>query len=253
MCDDQRAVSELIGFIMIFALVLGTISIVYVAGIGSLDDTRDAERMQNAERAFDVLADNLQELGRGEAPNRATEIRLSDAQLSMEERYRIRFKVDGTTESEAAPRPIVFDGGTGTRIVYEQGAVIRNDQDGGVRMIREPDYLFHADRTVVRHVEPRGGQQSVGGTTTALVRAERNTPRLVYGQDVSGSTVELEMETTAGRAPAWVAYFESRPTVVDDCSWPDDESGDTLVTISCGFEADELYVSRTIIDVELTD
>lgn len=254
MRDDDRAVSELIGFVLVFALILGTISIVYVTGIGGLDNARDAERVQNAERAFDVLADNFQELGRGEAPNRATEIRLADAQLSVGQRYRTRLKVNGTNQSEVAPRPIIFDGRTGARIVYEQGAVIRNDADGGVRMIRQPDYLFDSERTVIRHIEPRGGEQSVGGTTTALVRAERNMPLLIYGEDVTGLNVTFEMETTAGRAPAWVGYLESQPNIGDgNCSWPDDTEGDTVVVVSCDVTTDELYVSRTLIDVELTD
>lgn len=253
MRDDERAVSEVIGFVLVFALVLGTISIVYVAGVGGLDDTRDAERIQNAERAFDVLADNFQELGRGEAPNRATEIRLADSQLSVDRRYRTRINVDGTNVSEAAPRPIVFDGKTGTRIVYEQGAVIRNDVDGGVRMVRQPDYLFHTDRTVIRHIEPRGGEQSVGGTTTALVRAERNSPFLVYGKDVSGSTITFNLQTTAGRAPAWVEYLESRESLSGCSTSPAGAEGMTTVTVTCDMTTDELYVSRTLIDVDLSD
>lgn len=251
MSEDERAVSEVIGFVLVFALVLGTVSIVYVAGLNGLDNARDSERIQNAERAFDVLASNLQELGRGQAPNRATEIRLAEAQLVVGQRYRTRLSVNGTNVSAAAPRPIIFDGGTRTRIVYEQGAVIRNDVDGGVRMLRTPDYLFDSDRTVIRHIEPRGGEQNVGGTTTALVRAERNTPFMVYGGNVSGETVELYLQTTAARAPAWERYLENQESL-SNCSWPTGEQGDTRVTITCDLTADELYVSRTLVDIELS-
>ncbi|WP_336136841.1 DUF7289 family protein [Natronomonas amylolytica] len=252
MCDDGRAVSEVIGFVMVFSLVLGTVSVVYIAGVGGLDETRDAERVQNAERAFDVLADNLQELGRAEAPNRATEIRLSESQLMVGQRYRTRVRVNGTNVSEAAPRPIVFDGGTGTRIVYEQGAVIRNDLDGGVRMVRQPDYLFGTDRTVIRHIEPRGGEQNVGGSTTALVRAERNQPFLVYGQNVSDhDDMEFDLQTTAGRAPAWRQYLGKQASL-DNCSTsPADAEEDTTVTITCELDTDEVYVARVLIDIEL--
>ena len=80
---DTRGVSEIVGFILVFSLVLGTITLVYASGLSGLDDTRDAERITNAERAFDVLANNFQQMGRGEAPNRATEIKLAEAQLSV--------------------------------------------------------------------------------------------------------------------------------------------------------------------------
>lgn len=250
MSEADRGVSEIIGFVLVFALVLGTVSIVYVAGLNGLNDTRDAERLQNAERAFDVLASNLQELGRGEAPNRATEIRLAEAQLILGQRYRTMTRVNGTNVSVAAPRPIIFDAGTRTRIVYEQGAVIRNDVGGGARMLRSPDYLFDSDRTVIRHIEPRGDPQNVGGTTTALIRGERETPFLVYGQNVSGETVEFELETTAARAPAWERYLENQESL-SNCSWPTSEQGDTRVAITCDLTTDELYVSRTLVDIEI--
>ncbi|QLD85123.1 hypothetical protein HWV23_05100 [Natronomonas halophila] len=252
MRDDERAVSELIGFVLVFSLVLGTVSVVYIAGLQGLHDTRDAERLQNAERAFDVLANNFQELGRGEAPNRATEIRLADSQLMMEERYRSRFRVNENNVSEAAPRPIVFDGGTGVRIVYEQGAVIRNDVGGGARMLRTPDYLFGSQRTVVRYIEPRGGEQSVGGTTTALVRGQRTSPFLVYGQNVSGVDVEFDLETTAARAPAWMRYFDTQESLNGCTMSPSDAEGETLVTITCSVDTNELYVSRVLVDVQIS-
>ena len=82
MIRNHRAVSEIIGFVLVFSLILGTITIVYVGGLSGLDDARNAERVNNAERAFDVMANNFQQMGRGDAPNRATEIKLADAQLT---------------------------------------------------------------------------------------------------------------------------------------------------------------------------
>lgn len=248
---DDRAVSEVMGFVLVFGLVLGTISLVYVSGIAGLDDTRDSERLQNAERAFDVLADNFKALGRGDAPNRATEIRLADSQLSMEQRYRTRFVHDGNSIAVAAPRPIVFDGGTNVQIVYEQGAVIRVDEESA-RMLREPDYLFSEGRTVIRVIEPRGGVQSVGGTTTALVRAERNQPTLEFGDEVSGD-LEVRLNTTTDRATVWREFLQ-RQQAVDETTCEITEAPDepSLATVECELDTDELYVTRTLIDVELT-
>lgn len=74
---DNRAVSEVVGFVLTFSLVTMAIAIVFTAGFGGLQDTQQAEQVNNVERAFDVLDTNVQEVQRQEAPSRATEMRLS--------------------------------------------------------------------------------------------------------------------------------------------------------------------------------
>ena len=59
----DRAVSDVLGYVLIFSLITSSVGVVYVAGYGSLDSLRNAERFNNAERAFDVLDSNLEEFG----------------------------------------------------------------------------------------------------------------------------------------------------------------------------------------------
>lgn len=252
---DTRGVSEVVGFVLVFSLVLGTISIVYVGGFSALSDTRDGERINNAERAFDVLADNFQQIGRGEAPRRATEIKVADAQMTLDDRYDVVVNVSGSPVV-ASIRPLTFHSGTGTKIVYEHGAIVRVDEDGGAVMLREPDFLFDDERTVIRHVELRGGQQSLGGTTTVLVRGERVTRQTEFpsqGQDddVTGLTTNITLQTAPERTDVWVRYLEDREQL-SDCTDRDVPGRDTHREIECDLTTDSLVVSRTRVDVELT-
>lgn len=249
---DERAVSEVVGFILVFSLVLGTISFVYVGGFGELQDTRDHEQMANAERAFDVLANNIQELGRGKAPSRATEIKLSDASLTLDERYLFNVTVDGSPYV-SGPRTMTYHGSGNSKVVYEHGAVFRQEPDGAV-MIREPDFIVTENRTVLRHLELRGGSLNVGGSTTVLVRADATRPELLYPQPgdemaVSSSTVKIRLQTAPGRTTAWKRYLESRDPV-PSCTVEDDVPAlDTHQTVVCDLNTDSLAVSETTIDV----
>lgn len=250
---DSRGVSEVIGFVLVFSLVLGSITMVYVGGFSALGDTRDAERVNNAERAFDVLADNFQQLGRGEAPRRATEIKLSNAQLTLDQRYDFEVNVSGNP-TIASVRPMTYHSGTGTRIVYEHGAIIRVDDGGGAVMLREPDYLIGEERTVIRHLEVRGGQQSMGGTVTVLIRGERVSRSLQFpvagDSNVSSSDVNVTMGTAPDRSTVWKEYFESTGQM--DCEiqeLPDEEAREV---VACDLTTDSLTVSRTQVDVEMT-
>ena len=251
---DTRAVSEVVGYILVFSLVLGTITLVYAAGLSGLNDTRDAERITNAERAFDVLANNFQQMGRGEAPNRATEMKLAEAQLSTSDRRDINISADGVDPAVARPVTIRYNPGSDTSIVYENGAVIRVD-NGNAVMLEEPDFLFDDGNVVVRYIEPRGSGQSIGGTsTTVLVRAERTSSDVLVNR--GGSTnVTIAMRTHPDRVNAWEDYYtESIKAATGTTPTCNRSTVDSqTVKLTCfDFNADKLAVSKVQIEVELT-
>ena len=253
---DTRGVSEIVGFILVFSLVVGTISLVYASGISGLDDTRDAERITNAERAFDVLANNFQQMARGEAPNRATEIKLAEAQLSTSTEREVNISADGVDPADANSSTIRYNPGTGTSIVYENGAVIRVD-DGNAVMLEEPDFLFDDGNVVVRYIELKGGGQSIGGTsTTVLVRAERTSSDVLVNNGSSPEDIVIKMQTHPERAQVWQDYYNrsigSATGTTGSCTTPNVGGSDTIQIKCKPFNADKLAVSKVQIEVELT-
>lgn len=207
---DERGVSEVVGFVLVFSLVLGTITFVYVGGFGGLQDTRDHEQMANAERAFDVLANNLEELGQGKAPSRATEIKLAGAQIRTTEPSLMTVNSTGMNASGASPRSIVYrPQGSDSAVIYEAGAVIRADGEQAT-MIREPDFVFGPNRTVIRVIETRGGLQSTSGDTTTLIRAEGRFQEVRHSHQ--DSDVQFEMNVSirpaSGHVEPWHDYLE---------------------------------------------
>ena len=252
---DERGVSEIIGFVLVFSLVLGTITIVYVGGISGLDDARNAERVNNAERAFDVMANNFQQMGRGDAPNRATEIKLADAQLSTSGNRQVSIKSsEMSTAAAASPVTIRYDAPGDTRIVYENGAVIRVD-DGEAIMRREPDFLFSDGKAVIRFIELRGSNQGVGGTaSTVLVRAERTQSQVLVNRGESPD-VTIEMQTHPDRAGVWKDYWEEQVEAATGSPPNYTRSSidaDTVKLTFSGFGLEKLAVSRVRVRVTLT-
>lgn len=273
----DRAVSEVLGFVLVASLIFATLGVVYVAGIGGLEDTRDAERLQNAERAFEVLADNMADIYAEGAPSRATEIKLADAQLSFGSSTTMTAKItnanSGTPTYTTDLNPVVYSAGTQTEIVYEGGAVLRVERDSAV-MKRKPRLVFRKDGDVKTAVIPyvatrpdhRSGT-SIGGSTTVLVRAvEAQTEVLANETDPAtpfttqattdpdgDSNVEFAVtftiQTTAERAIAWNRFLNERiPDSFDPSSGdpPCQRSGDT---VTCDLAVERLYVTATRIDV----
>lgn len=248
---DDRGVTEVVGFVLVFSLVVMTIGFVYTGGLSGLEDARDAEQVNNAERAFDVLSNNFEKMARNEAPNRATEIKLAGSELAVRDSQRVSVN---TTETEAyRGYPIYFSTGVDTHIVYEHGAVIRDQPDGAV-MLHEPDYVFGEERTVFRYAEIRGGTQSISGETTVLLRAEI-TLRDVDVVDTDHDNVTVTLNTSTRRADAWMRYFESALDGLavagsgDPCSR--DDYGSDHTTITCEFQTDRVHVAKTRIRVSI--
>jgi len=234
----DRAVSDVLGFVLVFALVTATVGVVYTAGLAGLQDARTDERVENAERAFDVLASSVDDEIRRDAPSRATEVRLSDARLSYGDpvAFNVTFLGSGDNYS-VSTRPVVYSA-EGGRVVYEGGAVLR-DNDDGERMVREPPMTFGDTAVVPILVARASGSEAVGGSRTVLVRTEM-AKRQVFARRAAGPYT-LRVNVTSPRAPAWQRYFEDEAGA--SCSL----AGDTAV---CEFQADSVIVPVYKMDVE---
>lgn len=251
----ERAVSQVVSFVLVFSLVATTVGIVSVVGFDGLTDQRDSQRVENAERAFDVLADNVEDVYQDAAPSRATEVKLSDATLQMGETTTVRadFPANASGPFETDLRPVVFNlEGRDSSIVYEAGAVIRVDDDDAV-MIRDPPFRFDEGRTVLPVVQT-SGTGAVSGSTTVLVRTEEQSNSIVYPvgddrADTPDGRMVFWFETSEVRAPAWERYFEAELSWVSDAC-RNDAPGVVYCEVPTESVPDELFLSENLVFVE---
>lgn len=208
----ERAVSEIIGYILVFALIVATVGLVSVGGLPTLDSARESEQVQNAERAFDVLDSNMAEVYERGAPSRATELNAEDA--TVEIREAVTFNVsaengDGNVSyTEAAINPIVFTGIGETEFVYEAGAVIRDQRDRSI-MLSEPPFNVSSRRAVFTVVETENPVRQSTGGGTVLVRGEtRDRSVDLVETDADGYEHINVTISDSPRQDVWEEYFE---------------------------------------------
>ncbi|WP_049987932.1 DUF7289 family protein [Halobellus rufus] len=230
---DDRAVSETVSFILVFALVVASVGTVYAVGVSELEQTRDAERVENAERAFDVLADNLRDVLDG-APSRGTEVKLADATIRSADDARMNVTVepDGASEEwwNFSLRPLVYEAAAGGEVRLSSGAVLRDSPDGGASVVRGPPLIVDGDDgvrlTLVKseHV----GTEAVGGSQTVRVRTAASRPRLFYDRE-GGHDVTVNLTTPY--TDAWERQYESAG--FDDCTEVREPTPDSSGKLSC--------------------
>lgn len=251
---DSRAASEVLSFALVFGIVVSSVAIISVSGIGTLQDTRDAEQLENAKRAYDVLSDNMEDLHQRGAPSRATEISLEESQLYIGDNVTINVTVQttGKTQTETRQvRPIIYQGNDDQELIYEGGAVFHTTRRGG-RIQSGPPIVTRGDRVLVPIVQTRmPNVQSVGGTTV-LVRANRESTAVPIRNDTTDTSDEIEnvsINVTSPRSDLWREYLQS--TSFDICEDGTDGDGDEFVTCSTGDEPDRVFVPVHAIDVEI--
>lgn len=249
---SERAVSDVVGFVFAFALVTATVGSVYTVGFAGLQDAQRGEQVNNAERAFDVLADNLADVHQREAPSRATEISLGGASLAIGEPITVTVRAENAKNSSENtsvrmnPRPLVFSGISDSTLVYVAGAVVRTDGDASLMSV-DPDITVD-DRTAVIpfvHTYPRGETRSLSGDKTVLVEGRQQNTKVARDfETTDGEDVRVNITVESPRATSWGRYFEDQGFVGID-----EDPSDGNVTY--GFTTERVYVTETTIELRL--
>jgi len=247
--SESRGVSDLIGFVLIFSLIAAVVGIVSLAGLTSLEGARDAQQTNNAERAMEVLSDNMGDLTDRGAPSRATEVSLSDASMYMGDETTLT--VNDTQETLLPGRvfklrPIVYED-ENAKLVYVNGAVFRVERDGGV-VLRSWDSILDEDRTmipIINTASATGGPQSIK-SDTVLVRSDAY-QRLVPVSDESSTYDDVWINVTSARSDLWERMLEADGNL--DCQ--DDGPDSIACELTLGSGPDRLYVVETRVSIAL--
>ena len=230
--DDRRAVSEVVGYVIIAGLILTSISIVYVNGYPALQDVRDNERQRSVQSAFSVLDENMDDITTGGSVKRQTEMNLIGDSLGVDPDRRgwVDVSIRNST-NELCDRgcnvsftPVVYENGaqgltnprapgpsgaqvTIDQIVYENGAVIRDPGENGSGMTDQPNWVVKDDGVVLNLVSTRGSNTVTGEGTFSIIAEERSTDNLVETNPDGGLNVTVRIRTFS--PTAWKLYMES--------------------------------------------
>lgn len=241
----DRAVSEILGYSFVFTLVLVSVAFISASGIPSFQNAEQYERQTNAQKAFNVMHNNLEDIYYNGAPSRGTEMDLGETQLGVGDNATINVTVDGVSDSFIIQtRPLVQTFDDDSELVYEGGAVFYSTRDGGV-VREEPPMTLREDRVhiIAPNISHRTDRQV--GSGTVLVRARLRNQELRYANTTDDTPTDLTINITSERRDLWQEYLTSKGTFDDgDCT----TKGDDVVECSVD-NLDQVYLVES--EVEL--
>lgn len=253
MRSTDRGVSEVLGYVFVFSLVLSSVALVSTVGLDQLADLRDDEQMNNAERAFDLLGANMDDIAVRGAPSRSTEMQLTDGRIDVSDPIQVSFRgIAGPSSPENFSEsyevwPVSYRGeADDSAVVYAGGAVFRTYPDGGATL-RKPSIVAKDDRISVPlvHTRSRSVQARSGGT--ARIRAE-HAQSLLLASDDEGTYHTVFANVTSPRANLWVDLLSGYEGFA--CTL--DESGPTDRAVCRASDPDRVTVTLVQVDLSLT-
>ncbi|WP_050034124.1 DUF7289 family protein [Halorubrum halophilum] len=243
---DDRGVSNVVGYVLVFSLIIVTIGTVFTVGLAGVEDRQEAARVTNVERAFDVFDDNIRDIQRYGDPSRSTEVRLNGGRLVVADPTTVRVENSsgGTVTEPITTSPLEYTNGD-TTIAYEAGALFRSDS-GRSTMLSTPRFVAADGRTVLPLVRLFRDTEaaSAGGTSTVQIEAQTPNDGSLGRFNATDDPHRVSVESP--RAAAWGRYFE-RTDGFDEVTANETVASATLT------ENETVYVRRIAIDITLRE
>lgn len=240
--------SETLGYVLVFALVIGTVGVVYASGISGIQNAQQEEKLRNVERAFEVLADNTKDLHERGVPSRATEVKLRGGSLELDDTVSVTVHAEADSDPAnnatytASVQPIAYREDGRSLVTYSTGAVFRQGSSGAALVV-EPEWVIERNRSTIPLVSTYGEGGGISGDGAVLIVKEARSRSLqapfVVG---NGDTARVNVTVTSPRVGSWKRFFE------DEGFDPVDPNVDHD-NVTYQFRTDRLYVSKTDVEV----
>ncbi len=234
MSRGEKAVSEVMGMILILAIMVMVIGAIMIVGVPMIEAGKDRGKMDVASNSFLSLQNDIEEVVRGPVwiqdpnsvtnpisglgPSRATEFQLMSGTLSVQ---------PNRTNVNCTPAPcgssvniniiipaskITYTSGQ-EAIVYENGAVIRKYESGAPIMVSEPlinIYDNGSNGTVVsiHAITINSTNSSIGGDGIANVETRLINYSQIIQANSTPNTNWVNITIYTAYPQAWNASFD---------------------------------------------
>jgi len=245
--NDTRAVSEVVGYIIIIGVIFVVFSLIFVNATSFFSSTGEDERLENAGRGLVLLQSNTDSVVYGEAPRRTTDVQLGGGTVSVGgTQSRIILNVSGNEVRNKSLSPVRYsldDEG----LSYDNGAVFR-DSLSGTAMVSEPGWKIRDDMVAISGVRTFGGG-STGGDGIVSVETEASGDTFVETVPASEAK-DVNITVVSENSVAWERYMRDlngsdTTGTVQSVTTPDENS----VRLEMNIDTDQnfIYLDRPVL------
>jgi len=255
---DSRGVSNVLGLVLLFAIVIAGVVVVVTVGVTALDATRGELDTGRAEKALTQFDSRSAMVALGGTSHQGVDLAAAGgAGYGVDpEAGWMNVTAHNETADEhktlvnATLGAVVY--GSGDESIAYQGGGVWQRTESGVRMLSPPEFHFR-DQTLTLPIITVDGDRSLGGNAR-VTRAKRSAVRYPNATADSNFTNPLDdgyvnVTVNSGYYEAWGQYFEQR---TDGDVFYDHENETALIQLVVPFEEDFTNVVATTNDGGIT-
>lgn len=236
----------MVAFVFTFSIIITSVGVVSAVGFSVLEDVQADEQALNAQRGFQSLGQNLNEVDRSHVPGRSGEISLSEGALYVDsggDGPTFEVTVDGGPTYTTEVGTIVYESQKdGTRIALEAGGVVREDEfaERGV-VVQSPNVVCGSDYAIVSVLEVVSDENVRGGEGTIQIVGRERSSSLLYSNTAGGVTVNY---ADSEFNEAWAGHFDGSG------EWTNVDGTDAKCDFGGPSSDGQVIVRRTVIEIQ---
>lgn len=220
--DEDRAISSVLGVVLILAVMTGAITAMMVVGTVALSQTQADTQLSQMETSMAEMSSKVSQVALGDSSSQSFDLgRQAIGNMHIdEEAGHVTVKVNGTTEYSDNLGVITYENGDST-VAFQGGGVWKSQNDNGGEMISPPEFHYQDATLTFPVIRSTAGETSASSSGTVIEREGDSVfPNEEYANplDDQNATVEITSEYHRG----WYEFFNSR-TTGDVEYYPDEE------------------------------
>jgi hypothetical protein len=202
---NDAAVSETVGYILMFSIVILSMSFIYTMGYPVLQKNIEASVFENAEQSFIVLQSHMKRVAFDQAPVKIMKIKLHSSTISTGNGSSIVISYDNNSFSYDTGK-IEFSKDE-KLLTYENGGVWKQNSPSEIMMVSQPPIytgrVNNINTTTIGLVSING-HRSTAGSGIASITMKHNTSNLIEPD----APVNVTVQISSIYASQWAKYLE---------------------------------------------
>jgi hypothetical protein len=221
---DKKGVSEVVGYLLTFGIVVAIVSVIYATGMPVVDNMKDNSAFQSMETSFVTLQSNIKKVAFGQSPLRTMKLNMVKGSIGTNnDAGSIIVTIDGNPPQTIQFGNIEYTIGS-RKVVYENGAVIESTPGGSI-IISDPPIFNSSGEVFISVINVSGTFSAGGGMAEMHIGGPDGLYNVTRDTHVSDITNPVSLNITISSyqyQAAWERYltdeFGSYPVSIPLCN-----------------------------------
>ena len=211
--QSERAVSEVIGYSLVFGIVVIAIGLIYVAGVPALQSSKDTTQFKSVEQGFLILRTDLLKVALDQSPVRTTKLGTAEGGSLSSDPSACKLSLEITHSGTVEPHTIElgnieFASRIGS-VSCENGAVLTKYSSGSI-MTSKPRMFNSTDQGNILFslVKINDSFSSVGGGVARITISNPRFNESIFSTPEVYRNGTLKIKVDSEYADAWERFLE---------------------------------------------